>query len=438
MTPGHRRRRVRSPLSLTLNSRALAALSPGAFLDAFRSEFIAVGTEAVGTDSASLVLYNSNPPSPSVAQELPSGMWPAIPCNDLTSLAYVAWKWSRSKAIIPFLQGTAHESHTIPTNMVSIPQLLSTSIPDNWFQPVKHPGRPEDAKMGTRGDPKPDPRCRKDHLADWHYRRRVGSGFYFRVTGTTHAADRVVSHFLELVVGVVVWLLPHDIASPTPHTHTIPRSFLHVHQQGVRQVDEAHSHHYDHAVGLPTSAYRFPLPAYNNATHRHAVRTNGVASSRRLGFGMHCLSNPILPHLPRPLGPIVAYTPYSGMTDAEERVIWDVLDLLSGAPSPDGYTLARCVIIIGGVVPCFLWYRVGGTNGGHGGVIAGMFWGYHGVLMEGRDYVSWRSIQHPRMGGMGPVSLIACLRKTGRLAVWRFCGGEEMRRMRRAESGGGV
>ena len=54
-------------------------------------------------------------------------------------------KWSRSKAIIPFLQGTAHESHTIPTNMVSIPQLLSTSIPDNWFQPVKHPGRPEDA-----------------------------------------------------------------------------------------------------------------------------------------------------------------------------------------------------------------------------------------------------------------------------------------------------
>ena len=85
-----------------------------------------------------------------------------------------------------------------------------------------------------------------------------------------------------------------------------------------------------------------------------------------------------MPHLPRPLGPIVAYTPYSGMTDAEERVIWDVLDLLSGAPSPDGYKLARClalrkldlgrgrgltdsVIIIGGVVPCFLWYRVGGT-----------------------------------------------------------------------------
>ena len=54
MTPGHRRRRVRSPLSLTLNSRVLAALSPGAFLDAFRSEFIAVGTEAVGTESPRL------------------------------------------------------------------------------------------------------------------------------------------------------------------------------------------------------------------------------------------------------------------------------------------------------------------------------------------------------------------------------------------------
>ena len=50
-----------------------------------------------------------------------------------------------------------------------------------------------------------------------------------------------------------------------------------------------------------------------------------------------------MPHLPRPLGPIVAYTPYSGMTDAEERVIWGVLDLLSGAPSPDGYTLATLV-----------------------------------------------------------------------------------------------
>jgi hypothetical protein len=30
---------------------------------------------------------------------------------------------------------------------------------------------------------------------------------------------------------------------------------------------------------LPTSAYRFPLPAYNNATRRHAVRTNGVGLS---------------------------------------------------------------------------------------------------------------------------------------------------------------
>jgi hypothetical protein len=56
-------------------------------------------------------------------------------------------------------------------------------------------------------DPKPDPRCRKDSLADWHYRRRVGSGLCFRVTGTTHAADRVVSHFLELVVGLVGWLV---------------------------------------------------------------------------------------------------------------------------------------------------------------------------------------------------------------------------------------
>lgn len=141
------------------------------------------------------------------------------------------------------------------------------------------------------------------------------------------------------------------------------------------------------------------------------------------------------------------------MTDAEERVIWDVLDLLSGAPSPDGYTLATLVgirkldlgrgltdsvIIIGSVCSLLSLVPCGWDDGGHGGVIAGMFWGYHGVLMEGRDYVSWRSIQHPRMGGMGPVSLIACLRKTGRLAVWRFCGGEEMRRMRRAESGGGV
>jgi len=59
MTPGHRRRRVRSPLSLTLNSRALAALSPGAFLDAFRSEFIAVGTEAVGTGESRLAFLRA-------------------------------------------------------------------------------------------------------------------------------------------------------------------------------------------------------------------------------------------------------------------------------------------------------------------------------------------------------------------------------------------
>lgn len=42
----------------------------------------------------------------------------------------------------------------------------------------------------------------------------------------------------------------HRLPHTTPHTHTIPRSFLHVHQQGARQVDEAYSHHYDHAVGV--------------------------------------------------------------------------------------------------------------------------------------------------------------------------------------------
>lgn len=39
---------------LDLNSRALAALSPGAYLDTFRSESIAVGTEAVGTGASRL------------------------------------------------------------------------------------------------------------------------------------------------------------------------------------------------------------------------------------------------------------------------------------------------------------------------------------------------------------------------------------------------
>jgi hypothetical protein len=54
MTPGHRLRRVRSLLSTSIAARALAALSPGVYLDTFRSESIAVGTEAVGTGASRL------------------------------------------------------------------------------------------------------------------------------------------------------------------------------------------------------------------------------------------------------------------------------------------------------------------------------------------------------------------------------------------------
>jgi hypothetical protein len=59
MRPGHRRRRVRSPLSPSRLSRALAALSPGAYLDAFRSESIAVGTEAVGGGGSRLAFLRA-------------------------------------------------------------------------------------------------------------------------------------------------------------------------------------------------------------------------------------------------------------------------------------------------------------------------------------------------------------------------------------------
>jgi hypothetical protein len=56
-----------------------------------------------------------------------AGMWPAIPCDESSGLA---WGWSRSKAVIPFLWGTGKpQDPTIPKNMVSIPQLLSTSNP---------------------------------------------------------------------------------------------------------------------------------------------------------------------------------------------------------------------------------------------------------------------------------------------------------------------
>lgn len=89
------------------------------------------------------------------------------------------------------------------------------------------------------------------------------------------------------------------------------------------------------------------------------------------------------------------------MTDAEERVIWECLrSTFWGSPSPDGYTLdtlevgagtlgrdlryrhhhhRRCY---GFIFPAFVWYRAGGwvvVVVVMGGVIAGMFWGFHGV-----------------------------------------------------------
>jgi hypothetical protein len=49
------------------------------------------------TDSASLVSYNSKPLP---FRRTRAGMWPAIPCDESSGLA---WGWSRSKAVIPFL-----------------------------------------------------------------------------------------------------------------------------------------------------------------------------------------------------------------------------------------------------------------------------------------------------------------------------------------------
>jgi hypothetical protein len=163
----------------------------------------------------------------------------------------------------------------------------------------------------------------------------VWPGCTLQKSTTSHAPgfDRQPSASTSLFTVTARHRLPHT------HTHTIPRSFLHVRQQGVRQVDEAHSDRYDQCSRsklashplrrermcdtvherwrfgflqssqppisflngffryygpcyccsyivlttvppqLPTSAYRFPLPAYNNATRRHAVRTNGVGLS---------------------------------------------------------------------------------------------------------------------------------------------------------------
>jgi hypothetical protein len=50
------------------------------------------------------------PPSPSVAQELPSGMWPVIPCDGPSLRRRMGW--SRSKTVIPFLRKAQHMKAT--------------------------------------------------------------------------------------------------------------------------------------------------------------------------------------------------------------------------------------------------------------------------------------------------------------------------------------
>jgi len=142
-----------------------------------------------------------------------------------------------------------------------------------------------------------------------------------------------------------------------------------------------------------------PFLGLRHPSHFHPIQSLGcvdhiVPSHRVVVPPPHDVSLQ-RPHLPRPTDrSVLLFVLVYRAIDAEERVIFGhVLDLLSGALfSPDGYTLVTfgtlrllgtwsdiIVTVVGGawwlVCPALLWYRVGG----HGGVIAGMFWGFHGV-----------------------------------------------------------
>jgi hypothetical protein len=95
----------------------------------------------------SRVVQLKPPSSPSVVQEPPSGMWPAIPCDGFSLRRRMVMVTFQNRH--PFLaRGTAHESHTIPRlprTWFQFPSFPPHQSPTKWFQPVKHPGSPEDA-----------------------------------------------------------------------------------------------------------------------------------------------------------------------------------------------------------------------------------------------------------------------------------------------------